>query len=273
MLLCQIQFEGQACLARRTPDGLEVLSGVHSMTEAAQHPERLAQAAVRALLPEAEARFLPVVTRPGKVLCVGINYRKHIEETGDKLPAEPVLFSKFATALSAHGEPVLLPECAHRVDYEAELVIVMGRGGKNLTREQAQAAVFGYTCGNDLSARDLQFVSGQWLLGKTPDGFAPVGPFVATADDFSPEGRQVKSYVNGELRQCGNTSQMIFDCAEIVRYISRTMTLEAGDLIFTGTPDGVILGYPPEKQVWLQPGDLVEVEIEGIGRLSNRLTQ
>lgn len=271
MQLCQIQYEGQTRLARRTAQGLEVLGGVCTMSEAISNPQALRTAPVIALLPEEEARFLPVVTRPGKVLCVGINYRKHIEETGDKVPAEPVLFSKFATALAAHQEPVQIPDCAHRVDYEAELVLVIGRGGKNLTREEAQQAIFGYTCGNDLSARDLQFVSGQWLLGKTPDGFAPVGPFVATADEFAPEGRRISSYVNGELRQDGNTSQMIFDCAEIVRYTSRTMTLEPGDLIFTGTPDGVILGYPPEKQVWLKAGDLVEVEIEGIGRLANRL--
>lgn len=271
MRLVQIEYQGQRCLARQTPDGLELLGGFSGMLDAIRRPERLRSAPVLTRVAERDTRFLPVVTRPGKVLCVGINYKKHIEETGDKLPAEPVLFSKFSTALAAHGQAVEIPECAHKVDYEAELVIVIGKGGKNLTREQAQEAIFGYTCGNDLSARDLQFVSGQWLLGKTPDGFAPVGPWVVTADEFSPANRQIKSYVNGELRQCGNTDQMIFDCAEIVRYISRTMTLEPGDLIFTGTPDGVILGYPPEKQVWLRPGDLVEVEIDGIGRLCNRL--
>lgn len=271
MQLCQVQYQGQTCLARRSGRGLEILGGLSGLMDGILHPERLREAPVLTAIAEEGARFLPVVTRPGKILCVGVNYRKHIEECGEKLPAEPVLFSKFSTALSAHGDEVAIPACARKIDYEAELVIVVGRGGKDLTREQAKEAIFGYTCGNDLSARDLQFVSGQWLLGKTPDGFAPVGPWVVTADAFSPEGKQVASYVNGELRQCGNTDQMIFDCAEIVRYISRTMTLEPGDLIFTGTPDGVILGYPEPEQVWLQPGDRVEVEIEGIGRLSTRL--
>jgi len=270
MKLSRILYQGKACVAEKVGEELHIIPGVCSLEQLIAQPQLL-NAPRGSVIALDEAEFLPVVEKPGKILCVGVNYKKHIEECGEKLPQEPVLFSKFSTALSAHHQQVEIPDCAHKIDYEAELVIVVGKGGKNLTREEALECVFGYTCGNDLSARDLQFVSGQWLLGKTPDGFAPVGPWVVTADEFSPEGKQVESRVNGQLRQSGNTRQMIFDCAETVRYISRTMTLEPGDLIFTGTPDGVILGYPEEEQVWLKAGDEVEVSIEGIGTLKTVL--
>ena len=277
MKLCNINAGGEIHLSIDTARGMVdataagITQNMDGVIRGAGRDE-LARIALDESLPLVEKPvFANVVNRTGKLVCVGLNYRAHAAGVNMKLPEYPILFSKFDNALVPAGTDVSLPPWESSYDYEAELVIVMGKTAWNVGREEAMDFVFGYTCGNDLSARDLQFVSGQWLLGKTPDGFAPVGPWVATADAFSPEGKRVASYVNGEQRQCGNTDQMIFDCAEIVRYISQTMTLEPGDLIFTGTPDGVILGYPEPEQVWLRPGDRVEVEIEGIGRLCTRL--
>ena len=156
-------------------------------------------------------------------------------------------------------------------DYEAELVIVIGNCVKNISEEEEMSAVFGYTVGNDLSVRDLQTRTHQWLIGKNVDGSAPNGPFLTTADEVDSSGLSIRSFVNGEKRQEAHTSDMIYNCAEIVSYISRMMTLLPGDLIFTGTPSGVIAGYPKEKQQWLARGDVVEVEISGLGRLSNSM--
>lgn len=159
------------------------------------------------------------------------------------------------------------------MDYEAELVIVMGRTARNVSREEAYKYVYGYCCGNDLSARDLQMRTQQWLLGKTCDKFAPVGPYLVTADEVGdPNQLAISCTVNGELRQSSNTADMIFKCDEIISYISQNFTLEPGDMIMTGTPEGVMLGYPPEQQVYLQAGDTITVEIEKLGRLTNTMT-
>ncbi|CAH1191720.1 putative protein YisK [Paenibacillus auburnensis] len=225
------------------------------------------------LLDEAGLAFGPAVTHPGKILCVGLNYRKHAEETKAAIPQTPILFSKFNNALAGHQEEVPLPAVSQQVDYEAELAIVIGRKAYNVSKEDALDYVFGYCCANDLSARDLQFRTQQWLLGKTCDKFAPVGPYLVTADEIgNPNNLRITCTVNGEVRQSSNTSDMIFHCDEIVSYISQHMTLEPGDIILTGTPEGVVLGYPPEKQVYLHAGDVVTVEIEQLGRLTNTMT-
>ncbi|HEY5576550.1 MAG TPA: fumarylacetoacetate hydrolase family protein [Clostridiaceae bacterium] len=215
--------------------------------------------------------YAPCVTNPEKILCIGLNYKPHAAECDMKIPEAPILFSKFNNALSAHNDVVELPKGAHKFDYEAELVIVIGKEAKNVSKEDALTYIFGYTTGNDLSARDLQFVSGQWLLGKTSDGFAPLGPYVVTADEIDPNNLEIKCEVNGITQQSSNTSYMIFDCAAIVSYISQFMTLKPGDIIFSGTPDGVILGYPEFQQVWLKSGDKITVSIEKIGRLTTTL--
>ncbi len=212
----------------------------------------------------------PAVTGCDKILCIGLNYRQHAKECNLPLPPAPVLFNKFSNALAADGEQVYLDPAYTEYDYEAELVAIMGKPARNVTEEEALDYVFGYTCGNDLSTRDLQFArSNQWLLSKTFDGFAPVGPCVVTADALNPNDLAISSTVNGELRQNSRTSDMIFSLAQIIADLSRHFTLQPGDLIFTGTPQGVMHGYPKDQKNWLKPGDSVEVIIEGIGTLKN----
>lgn len=215
--------------------------------------------------------YAPCVTKPEKILCVGLNYVSHSEESKMDIPTSPVLFSKFNNALAAHKQIISLPKSAEKFDYEAELVIVIGKEASSVSKEEAISYVFGYTAGNDLSARDLQFRSHQWLLGKTCDHFAPIGPCIVTADELDSTNLEMKCIVNGVVRQFGNTSDMIFDCATIVSYVSSYMTLKPGDIIFTGTPSGVILGYPEDKQQWLKSGDEIVVSIEKIGDLVNVL--
>ncbi|MGL5206900.1 MAG: fumarylacetoacetate hydrolase family protein [Acidaminococcaceae bacterium] len=225
----------------------------------------------RCIVPEKEVVFAPCITNPEKIICVGLNYLDHANESKMEIPLSPVIFSKFNNALAAHNQEILLPRGAEQFDYEAELVIIIGKTAENISRDNALSHIFGYTIGNDLSARDLQFRTGQWLLGKTCDGFAPIGPYLVTADELNPSDLEICCRVNGELRQKGNTKNMIFDCSYIVSYLSQYMKLKPGDLIFTGTPAGVILGYPEEKRKWLKSGDEVVVSIDKIGSLKNKL--
>jgi 2-keto-4-pentenoate hydratase/2-oxohepta-3-ene-1,7-dioic acid hydratase (catechol pathway) len=219
-------------------------------------------------LTEEEVDYGPCVITPEKILCVGLNYRKHAQETNLPFPAKPIIFSKFNNALAGHRDNIIPPKVAKQIDYEAELVIVIGKEVREVTEKDALSCVFGYCAGNDLSARDLQPLQGQWLLGKTCDGFAPVGPWLVTADEIlDPDNLGIECQVNGEIRQASNTRDMIFSCAQLISYISQSMTLKPGDLIFTGTPEGVIMGYPQAKQVWLKAGDEVQVTIEKLGKL------
>ncbi|MDG0812113.1 fumarylacetoacetate hydrolase family protein [Cohnella rhizosphaerae] len=224
-----------------------------------------------ALDPE-HTRLAPCVAKPGKIVCVGLNYKKHAEETNSAIPAFPILFNKFANALTAHGAAVRVPEVTSKMDYEAELAIVIGKTAFNVSEDDALDFVFGYCAANDLSARDLQLRTSQWMLGKSLDGFCPLGPWLVTADEVGdPNKLEIQSYVNGERRQSSNTCDMIFDCKTIVSYVSRHMTLQPGDVILTGTPEGVVMGYPEERQVYLKAGDKVEIRIEKLGALSNVL--
>lgn len=220
---------------------------------------------------ENEVTYAPCVLNPQKIICVGLNYLSHSKECKMDIPEYPVLFSKFNNALSAHNQAIKLPKSAEKFDYEAELVIIIGKEAYDVAVENAMEYVFGYTVGNDFSARDLQMRTGQWLLGKTCDGFAPIGPVIVTADEINPDNLDVQCIVNGEVRQHANTSDMIFSCAEIISYISKHMTLLPGDIIFTGTPSGVILGHEKGTRSWLKSGDKVEVIIENIGSLVNIL--
>lgn len=222
-------------------------------------------------IPEESIIYAPCVMKPEKILCVGLNYYSHAEECGLSIPKFPVLFSKFNNALAAHKQMIKLPAKAEKFDYEAELVIVIGREAVNVSKEEALSFVFGYTIGNDLSARDLQLRTGQWLLGKTCDGFAPIGPYIVTADEVDPDNMDIGCEVNGKVRQAANTREMIFDCASIVSYISQYMTLKPGDIIFTGTPSGVVLGKIEAQQQWLVAGDKIRVSIEKLGTLENQL--
>lgn len=219
---------------------------------------------------EEDIAFAPAVPNPNKIICVGLNYKAHADETGGDVPEYPILFSKFNNALAAAGEPIPIPPSFEKVDYEAELVVVIGRRAKQVPVARALDYVLGYTIGNDISERALQFRSGQWLLGKTPDKFLPIGPYLVTADDIpDPQNLTIRGYLNRVVRQDSHTSQMIFSVAELISYASQYMTLMPGDIISTGTPDGVILGQPKGQRRWLQAGDTYTVEIEGIGTLSN----
>ncbi len=234
------------------PEALErVRSAVGSATDA---------------VPIEELRLAPVVPDPEKIICVGLNYRKHAAEGGMPVPDQPIYFAKFRNSLAGSGEEVAIPAATRKCDYEVELVAVIGRRTRDVPPETALEAVFGYATGNDLSARELQVRSSQWTYGKAIDGFAPLGPYLVTGDDVpDPQELRTRTWVNGDLRQDSTTRDMVFSVAELVSDLSRIMTLEPGDVVFTGTPEGVILGMA--DQVWLQPGDEVVCEVEGLGRL------
>ena len=225
------------------------------------------------LIPAAEnPKYANIVSNPVNLVCVGLNYRAHAAGVKlDTIKDNPILFSKFYNALAASGDTVFLPSWESTYDYEAELVIVMGKTAWNVSKEDAMDYVFGYTAGNDFSCRAAQKRSSQWLIGKTLPGFGPCGPYIVTKDEIDPDkGISIKSFVNGELRQDGNTEDMIFSCAEIVSYASRYIRLEPGDLIFTGTPAGVQLECGQDA-MWLKTGDVIDVVIEGIGTLTNTM--
>lgn len=252
--------------------------GVRALLEAG--PAALAKAEEAARRPGAvkypasQAKHLPPIPDPPKIICLGLNYRDHAAETGAAIPKEPILFSKFATALIGHGEAIVLPAVSREVDYEAELVLVVGRRGRHIRADQAGAYVAGYTVGHDVSARDWQLKKEgkQWTIGKTFDTFAPTGPVLVTADEVpDPHDLPIRLRLNGRTMQDSNTRQMIFHVGFILAYLSQVFTLEPGDLIFTGTPPGV--GMARKPPVYLQPKDVVEVEIEGLGLLRNDVVQ
>jgi 2,4-didehydro-3-deoxy-L-rhamnonate hydrolase len=208
------------------------------------------------------------IERPGKIVCVGLNYRDHAEEQGVELPEEPLLFAKWGNALIGDGEPIVIPPLVTQCDYEAELGVVIGARVKAVSKENALEAVRGYICANDVSARDLQFKDGQWTRGKSPDTFCPVGPaLVPAADVADPHNLRIRAIVSGEVLQDSTTANLIFGVDEIVSHASQTMTLEPGDLILTGTPAGVGVFRDPQRL--LRPGDEVTIEIEGLGSLTN----
>ena len=217
-----------------------------------------------------ELSYAPPVTEPDKLICVGANYRKHCEEAGLPVPDQPIYFAKYRNSLAGHGDNVALPSGARKIDYEVELVVVVGRPARRVSPAGALDHVFGYATGNDLSARDLQMRTTQWMYGKAIDGFAPLGPYVVTADQVpDPQSLDLRLWVNGDLRQDSNTKDMVFSVAELVSDLSQIMTLEPGDLIYTGTPEGVVLGR--KDQVWLEAGDEVACEVGGLGRLVTHL--
>lgn len=223
------------------------------------------------IVPKDSVSFAPLVTRPEKIICVGFNYRAHAEETSTPIPAAPPLFNKFNNALNRHGGEIKLPtHVDDRFDYETELVIVIGRECFNIPESEVLDYVAGYATGNDFSARSLQTATSQFMAGKTSNGFAPVGPWlVPRALVPNPDALELKTWVNGKVRQRSNTRDMIFDCRRLVSYAASFMTLKPGDLLFTGTPEGVILGEraPPERRRWLRAGDEVVSSLEGLGEL------
>ena len=220
----------------------------------------------------AHVRLLAPVPDPRKIICIGLNYRDHAAESGVPVPPEPILFSKYPTSLIGHGETIILPAVSQEVDYEAELVVVIGRGGRHIPRARAFEHVGGYAVGHDVSARDWQLnkPGKQWMAGKTFDTFAPVGPVLVTPDEVSdPHKLGIRLRLNGQTMQESSTSQLIFGVDELIAYLSQVFTLEPGDMIFTGTPPGV--GMARKPPIWLKPGDVVEVEIDQLGTLRNNV--
>ena len=210
------------------------------------------------------------LTDPKKILCIGLNYRDHAIETGSSIPSEPVVFCKMPTAMIGPNEPILLPKVSQEVDYEAELVVVIGKKLRHASEQQASEGIFGYSVGHDVSARDWQKnkPGKQWFLGKSFDSFAPLGPSIVTADSVpDPNNLRISCKINGELLQDSSTKELIFKPIELVSYISQVMTLEPGDVIYTGTPSGVGVARQPNR--FLKQGDVVEIEIESLGVLRN----
>jgi len=220
------------------------------------------------LVPSRDAYWFAPVPRPGKIICIGLNYRDHAAESKMPIPEKPVVFSKFSTAVIAPGEPVILPSTSQQVDYEAELAVVIGRRAKHVTADRAYDYVLGYTAFNDVSARDFQFADGQWQRGKSCDTFAPMGQTIVTTDTIpDPHKLSIKLVLNGQTMQDSNTDQLIFGVPALIEFLSQSITLEPGDVIATGTPSGV--GFARTPPVFLKPGDRMEVLIEGMGGLGN----
>lgn len=217
--------------------------------------------------------YLPPLGRPSKILCIGLNYRDHSTETGLKLPDYPAVFARFPSCLVGHGRPLVKPAVSDQFDYEGELVAVIGRRARNIQREEALDVVVGYSAFNEASVRDYQMRTSQWTVGKNFDGTGAFGPVLVTPDELPPGARgvRIRTRLNGRTVQDGTTSDMVFDVEDLVSILSRTMTLEAGDVLVTGTPSGV--GMARKPPLFMKPGDVCEVEIDGIGILRNPVVE
>jgi 2-keto-4-pentenoate hydratase/2-oxohepta-3-ene-1,7-dioic acid hydratase in catechol pathway len=248
--------------------GAAELALLAAAAQKAPHSERL-------YVEEAQITHGRLFADPGKIICIGLNYREHAKEAGEKVPAVPILFNKYNNALTSHGATIRLPtDVATKFDYEVELLLVIGRHAHDVKLEDASKYIAGYCTSNDFTARDLQLeLDGhQWMLGKTLDDFAPIGPYFVCADLVEdPNNLSIECRVNGETRQHANTSSLVYNTDYLVSYISRHFPLEPGDLIFTGTPPGVILGMPKEKQVWLKAGDQIACSVGNLGELRFKL--
>lgn len=239
------------------------------LTEGTAALQRARESLERTSVPLSEVQLLAPIADPPKILCVGQNYRDHCEEQNQPIPERPILFSKYATAINdPEGTIFLLPGISDQIDYEAELAVVIGKQGRHISEAAAMEYVAGYLCANDVTARDIQFGDKQWVRGKTPDGFFPIGPYLVTADEIpDPHTLDISLTLNGNVMQRSNTSNLIFRIPYLISYFSRTMTLQPGDILSTGTPGGVgVFRNPP---IFLKAGDVVEVTIQGLGTLRN----
>ncbi|PVZ86636.1 FAA hydrolase family protein [Serratia sp. S1B] len=234
--------------------------------------ERIRASDDRSAIEVTQVEFAPLVTRPSKIICVGFNYRSHAAEIGAPVPKAPPLFSKFANALNSNQGVVPLPtHIDHEFDYETELVLVFGQRCHQVAEADALSVLAGYAVGNDISARGLQNITSQFTAGKTSDGFAPIGPWLVSRNLVAnPNALRLKTWMNGELRQDSSTEEMIFNCRQLIHYVTSIMTIEPGDILFTGTPPGVIWGQnvPRDQRRWLKSGDKVTSSIEGLGELN-----
>jgi 2-keto-4-pentenoate hydratase/2-oxohepta-3-ene-1,7-dioic acid hydratase in catechol pathway len=259
--IIDLSFSGGA-----TPSSVDEIIRAQASAQVAEWVRR---APAEARQPLASVKPALPVTRPGKIVCLGLNYADHAAEGGHALPTYPALFMRGQSSLVAAGEPIVRPACSERLDYEAELMLVVGRGGRHLTEENALDAVFGYTLFNDGSIRDYQRKTAQWTPGKNFDGTGAVGPYIVTADELpdAATGLGIRCLLNGEVMQSSNTEKMVFGVIRTLVILSEFMTLEPGDLIALGTPDGV--GNARKPPVYMKPGDVVAIEIDQIGRLEN----
>ncbi|HKU99915.1 MAG TPA: fumarylacetoacetate hydrolase family protein [Vineibacter sp.] len=286
MRLCTIQRDGKAVvgvkvdgkiidLSKQMPRGpksvVEILAGGKKLQDAVA--KACAKPKPAALVSEKSAKYLPPIPSPSKILCIGLNYRKHAEETKNPIPPYPVVFCRFNNTLTPHNGKMPRPSHSEQLDWEAELAVIISRKARNVAKEKALGVVGGYACFNDGSVRDWQAKSGQFTLGKNFDGTGGFGPDIVTSDEL-PKGAaplRIMTRVNGETMQDSDTGDLIFDVPTLVSELSKAMTLEPGDVIITGTPSGVAMARRP--QPWLKPGDVCEIEIEGIGVLRNVITQ
>ncbi len=243
-----------------------VLGAIENLDLWQSKVERLVGEGARASL--TSVKLLAPIPTPRKLICVGLNYLDHVKETGAEVPKVPAIFSKFATSVIGPEEPVVLPKVSKQVDYEAELAFVIGKGGRHIAAEDWEQHVFGYTIVNDVSARDYQLATSQWLMGKTFDTFAPIGPAIVTADEApDPHNLKIGLRLNGKTMQDSNTKELIFKIPELIAFLSSVFTLEPGDIVSTGTPPGV--GFSRKPPVYLQDGDEMVVSVEGLGELKN----
>ena len=248
------------------PDLISIIArgadGLDAVREWARHPPYGAQVRLH------EVRLLAPIPRPPKIICVGLNYRDHAAESNLEVPDVPTIFSKFPTAIIGSGHPIVLPNVSTKPDYEAELAFVVGRGGRHIPAECWRDHIFGYTCFNDVSARDFQMATTQWVIGKSFDTFAPMGPWIVTADEVpDPHALDISLTLDGEVMQSSNTRHLIFQIPELIEHLSAVFTLEPGDIVSTGTAAGVGVARRPPR--FLRPGDEVVVRIAGIGELRN----
>ncbi len=219
-----------------------------------------------------QVKLEPPIKNPQTIIAIGLNYKGHIKESKGKLPSVPIIFSKFSSSIIGNNDYIKWnKEITKKVDYEAELAVVIGKKIKDCPEEKAIDVIFGYMCANDISARDLQFSDGQWTRGKSLDTFCPIGPWIVTKDELKPDNLTIRCYINGQVMQESNTQEMIFSVTQLVSFLSKHFTLYPGDIILTGTPEGV--GAFRNPQVWLKDGDEVAVEIDGIGKLINKCKQ
>lgn len=262
-------FVDLSIAAPNLPRDMTSLLAMSGGLEAAK--QAATQAAANAIKPLAGVRFLPLVPRPGKVVCLGLNYADHAKEGGHARPEYPGFFMRGATSLAAHQQPIIRPKASTKLDYEAELAVVIGKQARHLSKDNALDCVAGYTCCNDGSVRDYQRKSSQWTIGKNFDQTGPLGPWLVTPDELPPgaAGLRIQSRLNGKIMQDANTSDFLWNVAESLVIITECMTLEPGDVIITGTPAGV--GYARTPPVWMAPGDVCEIDIESIGVLSNTI--
>jgi len=269
MKILNFELDGKPCLGVLKGDSIAPIPlGLDDLLRRlSERPQAGLEPSPRSF-PLREVRLLAPILRPGKIICVGRNYAEHARERGGEVPTQPIFFLKSNNTLCGPGDAIVIPPVTSQVDYEAEMALVIGKGGKNIPEDKAYEHVAGYMCMNDVSARDLQNADKQWFRGKSCDTFAPIGPWIVTKDEIpDPHKLRISLTLNGETMQDSNTGNMIFSIPFLISYLSRTLTFEAGDILSTGTPEGV--GGARTPPVFMKPGDSVSITVEKIGTLTN----